>query len=160
MAKGRYKDRARGTHGVGLSLQLRWELLDSTAYNVLTATHAQILNDMLRSYQFISHWDTTRVSEGFTYTYSQCGVIVSEKTFYQGIREICRVGFFRCPPEIQENRAAAPYRYIGCTDWMKYKGTSAERKKSRSTWIQRRFDLTRRTGEGLITGLAMGNLRG
>lgn len=126
MGRSRNERKVRGTFGIGRGTQLRWDLLDSVAYNVLTPMQAQILNDMLRTYYRASNWDTAGVPGGFTYTYSQCRVFASEKTFYRAIRRICLVGFFRCPPEIQENRPAAPYRFVESADWMKYEPTVDE----------------------------------
>lgn len=119
----------RHTFGSGGFLRLYWNVLDSVAYRVLTPSQRLVLIDMLREYFGASSFDTDRIPDGFTYTYGQCTVDITDKTFYSAIRRIRKVGFFDRPIEIQEHRPAAPNRYVPSAAWEKYRPSDIERQK-------------------------------
>lgn len=127
MPRSKNKATPRYTHGSGLFVRIYRELIESRAFRVLTASEGLVLIDMILVYFQASSLDTQSLPEGFTYSYSQCRVKVSEKKFYRSVSRICEIGFFRRPIDIQEQRPAAPHWYVSSIDWINFEPTRIER---------------------------------
>ena len=107
-------------------LRVHQDLRQSDAYKVLKPWGKLILLYMIGTYQKASSFGQYAIPKGFRYTFSSCSENVSERTFYRTVEDICRVGFFSTPPEIQEGRPAAAKRYHSSFDWNSYKPTKEE----------------------------------
>lgn len=115
--------------GQGRNTPVYDELCESPAYRVLTPSERIVLVDFLRTYSRASSWDSEPVPDGFNFSFAHCKEVVSEKWFYSAIKRILAVGFFDCPPEIQEGKPMAPRRFVPSRRWAKYKPSATEAKQ-------------------------------
>jgi len=104
-------------------------LFTSDAWRVLSPAYRDVLLDMIMAYYRVSTFDRDDISKtGFTYTYSQCGVDVSDGTFQPAVKRFLGLGFFKDPPEIQGKRGK-PKRYVPSDKWRRHVASKEQRKQ-------------------------------
>jgi len=112
--------------------RLHDDRIESDAFQVLAAqsqASALILMDMDRAYSRASFSDTESVTaNGFMYAWASCTILVTDKTFYKAVKEICRLGFYRRAPELEPNRPLSGHIYVPDRAWKDYHPTRDERR--------------------------------
>lgn len=108
-------------------------LFTSEAWLVLTPSQRNILLDWIRAYFHASSWETKDIThEGFVYPWSACDVDVCESTFTAARQQICKVGFFESPVDLQDKVWHDGIRFIPSDRWRRYKAMPEERRAWRS----------------------------
>ena len=129
----------------GTFIAITHALWESDAVITLSPIQRCILVDMLRKYYKDSRIEKKDLSlEGFTFSYRNCSIPCSDKSFYKALKEFVRRGLFELLPEHQREGLTAATRYSPTRKWKFWSDSEAVRrrdaKKQRrmNSWERRR----------------------